>query len=642
MITPQSQRLHVGRYPALPAVTPWPTALRLPLVVVMAAGVLLGGCRRSQDSPVTTTPTTPPMTPTTEAAEPSGPSGSAASDGPSRLPQPKQTALSGDLSEQTIVPKFTNAAQSSGIDFSFYPDLVEDRFFLPEVMGGGAGWLDVDRDGLLDLYLVNGAVLQPAGSEIVEHRNGLFRSGGTRGFDDVSAVSSSNDAGYGQGCMVGDFNADGFPDLYVSNYGPNVLLVNNGDGTFSDATEPAGVGDPRWGSSGVWVDLNQDSLLDLFVVNYLDVTFQNHKVCLYGDKPGYCGPGRYEGVPDLVYLNAGDGTFREAAEELGFNPFPAKGLAIAVSDFNDDLLPDLYVANDMTANFLYTRSRVSDSGELTVEPVYRDIAQQSGCAVSGDGINEASMGIACADFNSDGLSDLYLTHYYQMKNTLYRNLGGLMFEDDSLRTGVAAQSFEFLGFGTTPLDFNGDGAPDLFVANGHVLGPRNHPNAMTPQLLQNDGQGNFSDISAAAGDYFQNTWLGRGVAAGDYDNDGDVDLAVTHLDKPVALLRNDTPTNRQFLGLSLQQLDRMPPVCARVTVIDGPRRLTQIVSAGGSYLSSSDSRLTFALTAQPKSSAAVVKVEIQWPSSRIETHGNLTPGKYWRIVEGRPPETLPE
>lgn len=566
---------------------------------------------------------------------------------PPSVPSTRPTIV-GDASDKvagsrsqdlTLTPAFSNVARSAGVDFTFFPDIVDGRFFLPEVMGGGAGWLDFDHDNQLDLYLVNGAVLQPSAAFAETHRNAVFRGQRGAAFRNVSGESGGDDSGYGQGCVVGDFNADGFTDVYVTNYGPNVLLLNNGDGSFSDVTKEAGVGDSRWGSSGVWLDVNADRLPDLIVVNYLNVDFQNHNVCLYNDKPGYCGPGRYEGLPDLIYLSRGDGTFREAAAELGFNPFPGKGLAIAVTDFNEDFLPDIYVANDMTANFLYTRSRVSTAGEITTAETYQDLAQESGCAVSGDGMNEASMGISCADFNGDGRIDIYLTHYYQMKNTLYRNLGGLLFEDDSLRTGVAAQSFGYLGFGTTPLDYNGDGAPDLFVANGHVLGAGNSPNAMTPQLLQNDGQGNFRDVSADAGEYFLSPWLGRGVAAADYDDDGDTDLVVTHLDHPVALLRNDTLTAPRFLGVSLGQIDRHAAVCARVTVTCGEKRFTQIAGAGGSYLSTHESRMLFAL--ENTSDSAPIAVEVQWPSGRVDHFPDLGSGIYWQLVEGRQPKELP-
>ena len=541
-------------------------------------------------------------------------------------------------------PAFTDVGKSSGVDFQFYSDCVPGRYFLPEVMGGGVAWCDFDRDGWLDLYLMNGAVLQPQPADRLEHRNALFRGLQGQSFDDVSPASGSDDTGYGQGCAAADFDADGFPDLYLTNYGANVLLENNGDGTFSDATAQSGVGDKRWGTSSVWLDIDDDGWLDLYSVNYMDVTLANSQVCVYGDKPGYCGPGRHEGVADLAYISNGDGSFRESSKELGFHSSLAgKGLAVAVTDFDRDFKPDIYVANDMEANMLFTRTGIgpsggTSSGEGTSSGVrYHDVAASAGCAVSGDGMNEASMGISCADFDGDGLVDIFLTHYFQMKNTLYHNLGGMLFEDDSFRTGVAATSYPFLGFGTVPLDYDGDGFFDLFIANGHVLGPAVEPSAMTPQLLLNDGKGSFRDVSKSAGEYFAGLWLGRGAAGADYDNDGDLDLAVSHLDRPLAVLRNETVRDSGFLGIVLDRVDRIPPLCSRVTVEVGDQTFVQVLGAGGSYLSTGDSRLLFAVDG----AVETVNLEVCWPSGMVDKYTGLSTNHYWRVVEGDQPEVLP-
>jgi hypothetical protein len=535
----------------------------------------------------------------------------------------------GHMSDE-ILPNFQNVAAERGINFQFYSDTKPDRYLLPEVMGGGAGWIDFDLDNRPDLYLVNGSNLQPESSPPSPHRNALFRQSHQGQFTKVPSHSHCDVPRYGQGCAVGDFNADGFPDLFLANYGPDILLMNNGDGTFLDVSELAGISDPDWSTSTLWVDLDADLDLDLVVVNYLAVTPENNEVCFYGDIKGYCGPGRYDGVADRVYLNQADGTFIESANALGFNPFPGKGLAVVATDFNLDLQPEIYVANDMTANFLYTRRKDAPDGKL-----FEEIAAAAGCAVSGEGMNEASMGISCADFDRNGLNDIYLTHYYQMKNTLYRNLGELLFEDDSWRTGVAAQTFSYLGFGTFPLDYNGDGAPDLFVTNGHVLGAAIQPHAMTPQLFQNDGKGNFTDVSGRAGEYFRMTWLGRGVAAADFDNDGDTDLAVTHIDQPAALLENRTATQKSFIGITLASNSRASSICARVTVKSGDSEAMQVQNAGGSYLSSSDGRMIF-----PVSDRQNI-IEVQWPSGRTDSFRELTPNAYWMILEGRGPMSIP-
>lgn len=529
-----------------------------------------------------------------------------------------------------VVPRFVSVAAEAGIDFTFYSDTVPGRFFLPEVMGGGAAWLDVDQDGRLDLYLMNGCRL-PTDPEQTEHVNRLYLGRADGRFADATALAGADHNGYGQGCGAGDFDADGFPDLYLTNFGDDVLLRNNGDGTYADVTTTAGVSDPLWGSSVVWFDADDDADLDLYVVNYLDVRYDNARVCIFNELPGYCGPGEYAAVPDRLYLNGSDGTFTEALEELGLSAPDGKGLAVVAADFDLDLRPDLYVGNDMEANFLFTRSRnfLADSSQRSGRP-YAEVARMAGCAVSDVGLNEASMGIACSDFDLDGLPDIFLTHFFAQKNTLYHNLGGLTFADESRATRIAATSFEFNGFGTAAFDYDRDGAPDLFVANGHVLGPNLQPYEMTPQLLRNDGSGRFDDVSPGAGPYFLDLWLGRGVAPGDYDDDGDVDLAVTHLNKPVALLRNDTRAGRRFIGLDLRTSSRVPPVGGRVVVTAGDVRRTTSITAGGSYLSSGDPRLLIGLP----DSADEATVEVFWASGRTERFEGLKTDRYWLILDG--------
>ncbi len=549
--------------------------------------------------------------------------------GPNAIPLDPATG-SGKPKPQNVppdpLPAFTDVAPLMGIEFRYFEDRVPGRFLLPEVMGGGVAWLDVDLDGWLDLYFANGAVLDPRAEPVEVPGNRLFRNRVGQRFEDRSEVAGADDGGYGQGVIVGDYDADGFPDVFVANYGNDVLYLNNGDGSFRDVTAVAGIGDPHWSTSGVWLDLNDDGMLDLYCANYMNVTLQNNQVCFYGDKPGYCGPGKYDGVRDAVWLNAGDGTFRDGADESGLSAPASKGLAITAIDLDRDLKPEIYVANDMEANLLFTRS-ASSGGSAG----WREIGQQSGSAVSADGVNEASMGIAAADYDGDGLPDLYLTHYYQMKNTLYRNLGGLLFEDDSLRTGVASSSFAFLGFGVIPLDYNRDGRPDIFVANGHVLGPAIEPNNMPPQLLLNTGTG-FRDISEHAGAYFLDAWIGRGVAGGDFDNDGDTDIGVSHLDRPVVLLRNETAVKAGYLGLELLHPERRSLTGTRVKVTDSRGSSEQTLAAGGSYLSTNDGRLLFGVIGEQ------VQVDIEWADGRVESHTDVATNQYVLVRPGQQPE----
>jgi hypothetical protein len=533
-------------------------------------------------------------------------------------------------SGERVAPAFREVAQDLGLNFQFENHAIPKRFFLPEVMGGGIAWIDFDGDGRLDLYAVNGCRLEPG-----ETRSGsghrLFRNlNGTR-FVDVTDESDARVVAYGQGVAVGDFDCDGFSDLFLSNYGSSVLLRNNGDGTLKDMTSSSGAAIEGWGSSAVWFDADDDGYTDLYVTKYMDVTFENHKICQIAEVDGYCGPGGFSAVPDVVFRNLGDGTFRDDTLELGFVDDGGKGLVVVAADFDDDRRAEIYVGNDMTPNHLFTRSTTLD---VSSKPrrMYENVAMTAGCAVSNDGLNEASMGVSVADFDGDGRPDIFLTHYYHMKNTLYLNRGGLIFDDESRQTKVAAISFESLGFGTVPLDFDRDGDPDLFIANGHVLGPDSSPSAMRPQFVRNNS-GQFEDISHASGAYFRELMLGRGVAGGDFDNDGDIDICVSHLDRPLALLRNDTQTKRQFIGLEVKTPFRVPPVGGKVMVSRGAWREVRTMISGGSYLSASDTRMVFGL---PQGEGPIA-VEIAWPSGRIDRFEGLDPDRYWFVLEGRSP-----
>lgn len=541
----------------------------------------------------------------------------------SEISPPSPVASTVEPPDVKSLPAFRNVAQERGINAAFFTDTVPERFFLPEIMGGGTCWFDFDRDGVLDVYLTNGAQFESTGLSLPA--NWLYR--GQRDFFTlVEETIGAGDNGYGQGCAAGDFDSDGFPDLYVANFGPNTLHQNNGDGTFSPCD--AGVEDNHWTSSVAWADLNQDGWLDLYVTNYLLMTLQDRKVCEYDGLPGYCGPGQYSAAPDSVFLSNGDGTFREAAADLGMTESTGKGLALVVADLNDDRLPEVYVGNDMTPNFLYEAQWNSDHTLLT----YKEHAETSGVAQSGEGMNEASMGIACADFNGDALPDIYLTHYLNMQNTMYFNRGGLQFEDVSRRVGTASTGFPYLGFGTVPIDVNQDGLEDLFVTNGHVLGPRIQPNRMRPQLLLNDQGRKFVDVSASMGAYFQAEWLGRGAASADYDNDGDLDILVTHLDEPAALLESSAASSTGFIGFELSAQSRIPPCGAKITVKQGERSQSRSLQIGGSYLCSSDSRLLFVC-----SKGSPVDVRVEWPSGKSQEFRELSTGQYWRICEGRQP-----
>ncbi len=541
-----------------------------------------------------------------------------------------------------VKPVFDNIATESGVDFLYDRDVVDGRWMIAEVMGGGVAWIDADLDGWLDLFFTNGGPIEPGQGPPRDAPDQLFRSlgPGTDGlvrFHNVTRAAGITDGGYGQGVAVGDYNADGFPDIYVTNYGENLLLHNNGDGTFENITAEAGVGDPSWGTAAFFADLNHDGQLDLYVANFIDQTPDNVKPCDYGGDTGYCGPGTYRGIQDAVYISQGDGRFSEQSQQLGFiEPEGAgKGLAAVAVDFDHDLVPEVYVGNDMTPNLLYTSNAGgTPPGTLQPEAIqYREIAVASGCALSDQGENEATMGIVCDDLDDDGLPDLFLAHFHKAKNTLYRNLGGLQFADESRRTKIAATSFDNLGFGSVALDWDRNGLLDLFVTTGHVLGPNAPPEKMAPQLLRRIDRTRFEDVShEVSGDYFAGLWLGRGVAGGDYDNDGDLDIAVAHNDSPSALLANRTQAGGGFLGLELNTPSRLPPIGGRVEVTSGEIRMTRPVFAGGSYQASHDPRMLFTLD----SGSGAAEVTIHWPSGRVEQL-SLEGNRYWKIVEGQLP-----
>ena len=541
-----------------------------------------------------------------------------------------------------VAPRLVDVAGECGIDFTYFNDFVPERWFIPEVMGGGAAWLDYDLDGWIDLYLTNGCRMEQAREGDGEHRDRLYRNRGGAGFGDVSPAAGIIDDRYGQGVAVGDFDADGFPDLYLANHGPAVLLHNNGDGTFSDVTTTAGIGNDKWGTSVAFADLDHDGHLDIYACNFLDNTLDNNKACEYPQGRGYCGPGSYLGEQDQVYVSRGDGTFAEMSQALGFveHDGRGKGLAVGIVDLNNDLVPEVYVGNDMTPNYLYVaRQSAPPPGEEATGAGavrYEEIATSAGCAVSDEGENEASMGIVCEDLDGDGLPDIFLCHFYQAKNTLYQNLGNLLFSDVSRRTRISATSLKNLGFGTVALDWDRDGRMDLFNATGHVLGPNVQPNHMQPQLLRQQENFTFVDVSDDVGQgYFAGKWLGRGVAGGDYDNDGDLDIAISHNDSPAALLRDDTAAPGRFLGLDLHTPSRLPPVGGRVEVVSGSIKRVRPLASGGSYLASHDPRLLFTL----EEGDAAAAVTIFWPSGRVD-HLSLAGNAYWRVTEGGAPVRL--
>jgi hypothetical protein len=546
-----------------------------------------------------------------------------------------------------------DATIASGISFRNVNGAAGSRFMV-ETVGFGAGWIDFDRDGYLDLYLVQGHLNpqkaldgpdlpnDPGNLRNVNDRNTLYRNRGDGTFEDVSERAGVADRGYGMGVAVGDYDRDGYCDLYVTNYGRNTLYRNRGDGTFEDVTERAGVEAPDWSTSASWADFDGDGNLDLYVVSYVEYDTRRQGACLArvpGSTrgiPAYCDPSGLSGVADVLYRNRGDGTFEDVSERSSVasarGRIAGKGLGVTVSDFDNDGDPDVLVATDKVANTLWR-----NLGGMRFE----DVALETGFAFDADGEPRAGMGIACGDVDGDGRLDYLVTNFSQETNTLYRSHDDYL-EDATTTCGLGPSSYSPLGFGARLVDVDLDGDQDLYVTNGHVL---DNVRRVRPQagvdfgqrdlLLENDGQGHFRDVSVRAGSWFLRALVGRAVAEADYDNDGDPDLLVTNVGGPAVLLENTALDNRNleettdrptWIGLELVSGPPGPVVeNALVYIVVARRIIVREVQTDGSFLSAHDARLRIGLAGRTKP----VRIDVRWRGeSRTVTYGPLEPGRY--------------
>jgi len=482
---------------------------------------------------------------------------------------------------------------------------------MPEIMGAGNALPDYDGDGDLDLYLLQGTLLDksknlqdssfpsPAAQQ-PGHR--LFRNdlvpSRRLAFCDVTSEAGVGYDGYGMGAAVGDFDNDGDPDLYVTHFGSNILFRNNGNGTFTDMTREAGVDDPRWSTSAAFLDYDRDGNLDLFVTNYVDFTIRGNKKCFAPTgEPDYCTPAAYRPVPDRLFRNTGNGKFIDATQASGIGKADGPGLGVACADFNSDGWIDIYVANDGAANLLWL-----NKGNGTFE----ETALLAGAAYSMDGWARAGMGVAPGDFDNDGDDDLLVTNLATEGSTLYRNHRG-SFSDVTLELGLARASFPFTGFGVGWFDYNNDGRLDLFAANGAVtiveaLRGSPYPYQQKNRIFRNDGEGKpLVDVSIAAGSVFDQLQVGRGAAFGDIDNDGELDILVSNNNGPVRLLVNGAAARNHWLQVRLQGAgDNRQGIGARVAVLrKNQTPLWRQAHTDGSYLSAHDSRVHFGLGSDP-------------------------------------------
>jgi hypothetical protein len=506
--------------------------------------------------------------------------------------------------------------------------------YLIETMGSGVAMFDYDNDGLLDLFFVNGAPLgNPQTKGTIPQKTGpqywnrLYHQKMDGTFEDVTEKSGLKGTGYGMGVAVGDYDNDGFDDLYVTGYGGNKLYHNNGDGTFTDVTAASGTGGSGWSTSAAWVDLDNDGLLDLVVLRYMQWDFDDIWCGEHRDGyRAYCHPDLFAPVSPLVYHNDGNGHFTEVAAKIGMGR-PGKGLGLAIADYDRDGKTDLVIANDSMPEFLYR-----NKGDGTFE----ETGLVSGVAVDGDGHTYAGMGIDFADYDNDGLPDIVITDLANQKYALYHNNGDTSFTYASDSTTVGNMTLMHSGWGVRFFDFDNDGRKDLLIAQGHDLDTveLNFPQLRykEPMLLITNTTHGFVDVSKDSGDVFKQAWVGRGLAIGDLDNDGRVDAVVTTNGGPAYLLHNETKSENHWITLLLVgHRSNRDGIGAEVKVTAGSLSQIATVSTAGSYLSSSDKRVHFGLG----TSATIQFIEIHWPSGTVQTLKDVPADRVMKIDESQ-------
>jgi len=507
---------------------------------------------------------------------------------------------------------FVDIAAQAGINFR-HDNAASPEKYLIETMGSGCGWIDYDQNGLLDLYLVNGAATrvytphQPL-------RSALYRNNGDGTFTDVTTKAGVGAEGlFGMGVAVGDYDNDGSPDLLVLGYGRCILYHNNGDGTFTDVTARAGVANSgMWASSAAWFDYDNDGRLDLVIANYVDWSPERNFYC--GDRgPGmrsYCHPDDFHGQPPTLYHNNGDGTFTDVSKPSGVGLKGSNGLGVVTFDYDDDGWQDIFISNDHMPNYLFHNNR---------DGTFREVGYLAGVSVSADGQFEAGMGTDAADTTGDGRMDLIVAHLDMQLARVYRNLGDGTFDDATFRSKLSYATFHISTFGARFMDYDNDGWRDLFMANGHVLDNIERYHADTtyaePKLMfRNTGHGIFENVSDRLGPDFQSPRVSRGAAIADFDNDGDLDILVNNCGQAAQLLRNDGGNANHWLEIFLiGAKSNRDGVGARVKIMAGDLALYDQRKGGMSYQSAQDPRLHFGLGALTKIDA----IEIRWPSGSL-------------------------
>jgi len=557
-------------------------------------------------------------------------------------------------------PLFSDVSKAAGVEFVHFNGMTGD-FHFPEMTGQGGAFLDFDRDGDLDIYLVQGAMLEsgkkpneaifpfdgenPPKDRLL--RNDLIRDGKKSTqvrFVDITEASGIESLGYGMGVATGDYDGDGWTDLYLTNYGPNQLFRNRGNGTFEDVTTKAGANDPRWSTSASFLDYDQDGKLDLFVANYVDYKVADKIQCYANSsRRDYCGPSGFKPVPDRLLRNRGDGTFEDVSLATGIGRSAGAGLGVVAADFNSDGFLDIFVTNDGQENHLWLGQK---------KGTFTDDALFAGVALNRQGKAEASMGVDVADFDGDGDLDLFMTHLTGETNTLYANDGSGLFEDRTVTTQLASGSLPYTAFGTAWLDYDNDGWLDLVALNGAVriqdalarkgdLYPLDQPN----QLFHNRGGKSFEEVPAAvAGTAFGLSEVSRGAAVGDVDNDGDKDLLILNNSGPARLLLNEAGHGAPWLGLSLIHQTGGDALGATVRIVRKGRAagktkpdIFRHVHTDGSYCSANDPRILVGLGAPAP--ATVDEIHVTWPGGEKEVFQKIPVGRYTELRQGKGKQT---
>ncbi len=532
--------------------------------------------------------------------------------------------------------QFTDVTQASGVAFTHANSATSNKY-LVETMGGGVALFDYDNDGRLDVFFTNGAKIDdpmPEGKapdkSAATFWNRLYHQNADGTFTDVTdkaGLTGMPQNRYGMGVAVGDYDNDGFEDLYVTNYGANTLYHNNGDGTFTDVTARTGVAASGWSASAGFFDFDNDGRLDLFVTRYVDWSFKNNRYC--GEhKPGYrayCHPDNYEGVTNILFHNNGDGTFTDVSSKAGIADTAGKGLGVAFADYDGDGWMDIYVANDSVPCFLY-----HNNGNGT----FTELGLLAGVGLNEDGKAFAGMGVDFSDYDNDGRPDILVTDLSNERYMLFRHND----DDDSFRdvtnaSGVGGATLGFSGWSTRLFDFDNDGWKDIFVAQGHVMDTieKTSPNLryLQPPLLLRNESGRFARVMA--GDVFHKDWAGRGAAFGDLDNDGDIDIIVSNVGQKAIVLRNDGGNRHNWIGIrATGKKSNRDGIGCRVKVVSasGVTQFFTINTAAG-YLSASDKRLIVGLGKD----ATARLIEIRWPSGVVQKFENVKSGQMLDATE---------